>query len=235
MKRLLAFALVGFILFLAAPSHGAPVPELVTQLRDKDTDIRRAAAKQLGEAGPDAKEAVPALVKALKDEDAYVRRFSALALGDIKSDPATVVPALAAVLNNPREKKEVQEAAATALGKLGAGGTGTLSKVIKDSDREVIVRRRAIEALAAIGPDAHAAVPDLTDVLNGKVKMDKKADPNAAANDVRLEVIDALARIANKKDEAALKALEDLATNKQTKGPLKDASRKAAQQIKNRD
>ncbi len=225
MKRLLAFALVGFILFLATPSHGAPVSELVAQL-----------AKQLGEAGPDAKEAVPALVKALKDEDAYVRRFSALALGDIKSDAAAVVPALAGVLNNPREKKEVQEAAATALGKLGPGGTGTLSKVIKDSDREVIVRRRAIEALAAIGPDAHAAVPDLTDVLNGKVKMEKKGgDPNAAANDVRLEVIDALARIANKKDEAAIKALEDLATDKKTKGPLKDASRKAAQQIKDRN
>src|SRR5262245_16514744 len=119
MKRLTAFGLIGFILFLTAQSHGAPVPELVAQLQDRDTDTRRAAARALGEAGPDAKDAVPDLVKALKDDDVYVRRFAALALGEIRSDAKTVVPALTAVLSNPRERKEVQEAAATALGKLG--------------------------------------------------------------------------------------------------------------------
>jgi len=235
MKRLVSFGLIGFVLLLTTRSFGAPVPELVAQLQDKDNDVRRAAARQLGEAGADAREAIPALIRALKDEDAYVRRFAALALGDIRSDPKTVVPALIAVLNKPGERKEVQEAAATALGKLGGGGAEALGKVVVDGDREVMVRRRAIEALGAIGPPAHAALPELTEVLNGKVKTGKKADPNDAARDLRLEAIDALAHIANSKDTATIKALEDLAADKKAKGPLKGAAGKAAREIMRRE
>jgi HEAT repeat protein len=234
MKRLVAFGLVGLLFVLTTQSFAAPVGDLINQLKDKDPDTRRAAARALGDQGPDAKEAVPALIKALKDDDTYVRRFAALALGQIKSEPKTVVPALTAVLNNPRERKEVLEAAAIALGKLGPGGTETLSKIVKDPEREIMVRRRAIEALGSIGPDAHAAVGDLTDVLSGKIKMDKKGDPNAAANDLRLEVIDALSHIANSKDEATIKVLDDMAADKKTKGELKNASKRAAQEIKNR-
>ena len=61
------------------------------------------------------------MTKALKDDDVFVRRFSAQALGSIGPDAKEAGPTLAAILKDAKDKKEVQEAAADALGKFGAG------------------------------------------------------------------------------------------------------------------
>src|SRR5438445_4084491 len=62
-------------LFLAASAHAADVDALVKKLSNRDSDVRRAAAKELAEMGTEAKPALPALLKALKDDDKFVRRF----------------------------------------------------------------------------------------------------------------------------------------------------------------
>jgi HEAT repeat protein len=233
MRRLIGVA--GALLVLAAWGQAAPVEDLIGQLRDKDPDVRRAAARALGEAGADARMAGPALITALKDEDLFVRRFAALALGQVGAEPKAAVPALSALLNDRKERKEVQEAAAIALGKLGSGGVEALGGVLKDPNRETAVRKRAAEALGNIGPDARAALDALSDVLAGKIKDKKGGNPEAAANDIRLEVVDALGNIARASDEAILKSLEDIATDKKNRNKaLKDAARKAAGKIKAR-
>jgi len=55
MKTLLK--IVGAVLCMTATVQAAEVAELVTQLKGKDPEMRRSAAKELGEAGADAKTA----------------------------------------------------------------------------------------------------------------------------------------------------------------------------------
>src|SRR5438105_10771470 len=95
-------------LVLAAPLR-ADVNGLVKELASKDSDVRRAAAKQLSEMGPDARDAFSALVKALKDDDVFVRRFSAMALGALGTEVKGTVPALTAALKD-RDKRVIQAA-----------------------------------------------------------------------------------------------------------------------------
>jgi HEAT repeat protein len=59
------------------------VPALIEALEDRDDHLRCAAAKALGEIGPEAKLAIPALIKALEDENFHVRLDAAEALGEI--------------------------------------------------------------------------------------------------------------------------------------------------------
>jgi HEAT repeat protein len=217
MKRLLPGVLC-LTFYLAATVDGAPIEELITQLRDKDPDLRRAAAKQLADAGPDAKPATAALIKALKDDDLFVRRFAAEALGAIEADPKAAVPPLSALLASEKERKEVQEAAAGSLGKLGKTATAPLIEAAKDHSKDALVRKRAVDGLGHIGPDARAALPDLTDLLTGKTKNGKKnTNPDAGTNDIRLEVAAALGSIATSKDEDVIKALETFSTDKANK------------------
>jgi HEAT repeat protein len=220
---------VVLVLCVGASVLGADVEALIAQLRGTDTDARRAAAKALAEAGGDAKAAVPALVEALKDKDTYVRRFSAMALGEIGADPKDALPGLKGALSDPR--KEVQEAAATAMGKMGKDAVGPLMAVFTDTNRETEVRRRAVEALGALGPDARAALPTLIDGLrmpNPKDKTKKKG-PNLTG--LRIEAATALGNIASAEDKAAIDTLQALTERMQRDRNLQKAAREALQKI----
>jgi HEAT repeat protein len=196
------------------------VTKLVGDLKNKDADVRRAAAKGIAEMGPDAKSATPALIDVLKkDKDVFVRRFAAQALGDVEADPKIAVPALASVLGE-------SEAAVTSLGKMGStavpplidavkkkGGTPTKPKGQKPmatTDGTALVRTKAIEALGNIGAKAKPAVPVLIEALK---------DAN-----VRTEAAEALGNIGpDAKD--AIPALQEAAG---AKGNKKDKNFKQA-------
>jgi HEAT repeat protein len=82
---------------------------------------REICAEALGRIGPDAKRAAPALVKLLTTTDwPWDRRSAATALGDIGVANDEVLRALQAATRD--EYPEVQQAAATALGKLSGAG-----------------------------------------------------------------------------------------------------------------
>jgi HEAT repeat protein len=210
MKRLLGFV-AALALFTAPVAKAADIDELVKQLKSSDNDARRAAAKALAEAGAEAKSAVDALTKALKDNDLFVRRFAAQALGQVGPDAKAAAPALAAVLKDNKEKKEVQEAAATALGKIGKPGVSALSAAVKDAKMELLVRKAAANALGEIGPDARDALPALTGTLVPKPVQGKKPpDPS----DIRAELVTALGKIAKADDKEAVEALQTVADEK---------------------
>ena len=204
---------VGVVLCMTAAVHAAEVTELVAQLKNQDPALRRTAAKELGEAGANAKTAVPALSVALKDKDWHVRRFSALALANIGPDAKKATPNLAALLNNAKEQKEVQEAAAEALGKIGAGSVDALVKAVKDSDRDPMIRKKAIEGLAAIGPDAKSAVPALTRALkDGTLRLDAAialGDIGPGAKSALETLKETAANKKNKKDKAFKQAVKE--------------------------
>jgi len=206
---LVAFALLS----LACAAGAADVPALVKQLKSPDPDLRRAAAKGLGEAGPDAKPAITALTTALADKDLFVRRFAAQALGEIGPEAKSAVKPLSDALKDP--KKEVVEAAATALGKIGA--VEPLAALVSDARKDPAARRKAIEALGLMKADARSAVPDLIKALKDK--------------DVRLEAAEALGDI-GPDASSALKELDAIAASKERDRNFKKAVTEAIKKIK---
>ncbi len=225
MKKLLG--VIGVGLCLAFSVVAADVEDLVKQLKDKDSDARRAAAKALAEAGGDAKAAAPALVAALKDKDMFVRRFAAMALGEIGAEPRDALPGLKKALDDNR--KEVQEAAAVAMGKMGGEAVNPLASVVKDGSREAEVRRKAVESLGMLGSEARSAVPMLLEALKGGDGGKKKM---ANANDIRTEVVIALGNIASPGDKDVISALQDLTDKKQRDRTLKKAANEALAKLK---
>jgi HEAT repeat protein len=239
MKTLLrGLLLLGVACCIAGTAAAADVTKLVADLKSPDSDVRRTAAKGLGEMGPEAKSAAAALISALKnDKDLFVRRFAAQALGEVEADPKSAVPALAAVLKED-DKKELVEAAITALGKMGESAVPPLIDALKNkaaapkkdkpkkgpapTDATALVRTKAAEALGTIGPKAKAAVPALSDALR---------DPS-----VRTEAAIALGNI-GPEAKSAIPALQDAVTakgNKKDKA-FKEAVNEAVKKIQAKD
>jgi HEAT repeat protein len=150
---------------LTSTTWAGDVDALVKQLKDPSADVRRAAAKSLGEMGADAMPAVPALIKALKDDkDMFVRRFSAQSLGELGPDAKSAIKELTNAMKDP--KKEVAEAATSALSKMGDEGVPALVDTIKDKKKDLKVRQMAIQSLGTMSKDTpKAAVTALADAL----------------------------------------------------------------------
>jgi hypothetical protein len=225
---------LGVFLCAGITAQAADIDGLVNKLKDKDADARRAAAKELGAAGKDAQPATDALIKSLKDKDLFVRRFAAQALGDIEADPKVAAPPLAALLRDPKEKKEAQQAAAVSLGKMGLAGVAPLVTAIKDDSTDNDVRRKAIESVGKIGPDAKAAIP----ALIGQLKMTGGGKKKTGDKDIdcRIEAATSLGQIAKADDKEALAALRDIASGKDLKKnkALGDALKTAIKEIEMR-
>jgi HEAT repeat protein len=119
------------------------VPLLVAALRHTDPDVRRAAARSLGQVGSPA----TALLKpALSDSDAEVCRTAVEALGWM--GPAAV-PELTDALKN--ESPAARRAAARALGRLGPAAESAeaaLIEALRDADEQV--RQSAAGALGKV-------------------------------------------------------------------------------------
>jgi hypothetical protein len=211
---------------MVASVEGADVRDLATKLKNKDSDVRRAAAKDLSELGAEAVGAVSALTKALSDSDLFVRRFAAEALGSIGPEAKSAVPALTTATNDERD--EVQLAAVDALSKIGAPSIDALTKVVKDTGKKGEVRRKAAQGLAKIGMEARRSVSTLAMVLKGKVKM-KKGKIND--DDIRVDVAVALGSIATADDSAAIEALKSVSEGKQRNKQLKKAAQDSLRKI----
>jgi len=139
--------------------------KLILQMKNKDPDIRRGAAKALGESGEDDSKTTAALILGLQDKDAFVRRFSAQSLGNLKTQNKDAIPALASLLNNIEEKKENQNAAAISLGKIGSASFSVLHSAFIDKSKPTNIREKAIDAIGSLGKDGKSAVPDLMETL----------------------------------------------------------------------
>lgn len=144
----------------ALVSIGAPaVPALCGALKDKNVNIRQAAAEALGQIKDPR--AVESLIGALKDEDWFVRATAAGALGEIK-DPSAV-PALLAALRD--KDGDVGGWAAWALGQIkDPSAVPALCEALRDEKWQV--RPMAAGALGKIKDPS--AVPPLIETLKDK-------------------------------------------------------------------
>lgn len=230
MRWCLAIALSVSILGLVYAADG-DVRDLMTKLSDKDTAVRRAAAKDLAEMAGDAKLAAPALRKAVAhDKDLWVRRFGIQALAKIgeTKDVKETVSTLALATRDP--ETEVQLAAADALSRMGGVATDALMVILKDPTRDPQVRKRAAQGLGKIGPSARGAVPALSDLLTMKVKMDK-AKKNLNDDDIRTDAAVALGKLAKKEDTNAIEALKSVSEGKQRNKALQKVAQQALREI----
>ncbi|RKY29568.1 MAG: hypothetical protein DRP68_07185, partial [Candidatus Omnitrophota bacterium] len=135
---------------------GVPaIPYLIEALKDKDSNVRKAAVEALGKI--DSKKAVPPLIEALKDENWDVRSTAAEVLGKIGSQEA--IPHLIETLKN--ENNYVRYKAAEALVKIGPPAIFSLIEALKHE--YWYVRQAAVYALGGIG--SQKAVPPLIEAL----------------------------------------------------------------------
>ncbi|NQT90763.1 MAG: HEAT repeat domain-containing protein, partial [Candidatus Omnitrophica bacterium] len=113
--------------------------------QDVDVELRREAAKTLGENAPDSAKAAELLVQRLSDTDAVVRSFAAWALGRIKYGSENEAPALTARLIDT--DANVRASAAFALGEIGyRSARYELIDLLRDPDEDV--RKSAKDALS---------------------------------------------------------------------------------------
>ena len=160
---------------------GAPAVEpLIAALKDKDSDVRYAAAKALGEIKDPR--AVEPLIAALGDESSGVRLAAAKSLGEIK-DPRAVEPLSAALKD---ENKYVRRAAAHALDRLGwkpeqdeIAGWYWMAKC--DWDKCVALGALTVEPLIAALKDTDEEVRRAAAEALGKIKDRRAVEPLSAA------------------------------------------------------
>jgi len=209
MRKTLGIAVMGFAalaLCLTPTVRAADVEDLVKKLKDRDPEVRRAAAVELFNAGQAAKSAAPALIAALKDNDAFVRRYSIQALGVVGAEPATVIPALVAAMTDGKERKDAQIAAVVALTKIGPDAVQALASSMRDANLDSSVRQKILEALGNFGEKGRPAVTPLVDEFTGR-NMPKGRAP--LEQQERMELLSVLEKVITGEDKAHLPRLSD--------------------------
>jgi beta-lactamase regulating signal transducer with metallopeptidase domain len=128
----------------ANPEHvEQAIGPLTNALQDSNAEVRRAAARALGELRD--QRAVAPLLKALADQDAEVRESAAEALGEIRD--TTAASALIQAVKDPNPG--VRKSAILALANMrSTDALNAILAAMKDADPAV--RKAAVEALAQI-------------------------------------------------------------------------------------
>ena len=124
MAKKLVIVLSVFVGLVSICISGCESPEqevkkLIQALQHKNSQVRHAAAGELGKIGENAIDAVPALIQALQDPVANVRSNAAGILGQIGEGAVDAVPALTLALQDLAP--EVRQYVAGALGEIGSG------------------------------------------------------------------------------------------------------------------
>ena len=99
---------------------------------NQSSEVRKYAAKALGELGEHAASSVPALTKCILDR--FVRKNAVTALGQLGEHAASCVPALLQHLEN--KHPDVRKAAGDALGELGEHAASSVPMVTKYLEHE---------------------------------------------------------------------------------------------------
>lgn len=151
---------------------GAPsVPHLRDALTDPRFPVRLGAARALGALGSKARDAVPDLVRALDDPNFFVATTAARAIERIEPEagPGRTRDFKARLVRQLESESPLARLdAAAALRELGATAEAAVPALIerlRDPDERRAIHMAAMYALAAIGPAAAGAVPDLADAL----------------------------------------------------------------------
>jgi HEAT repeat protein len=140
------------------------VPVLTEALKDANAGIRKLAADALITMGAEAKDVIPKLVSNLKKGNKEARLESLRVLQAVGSGSKEASSALAEALKD--SDAAVSMAAAQALLKLGDDKTALNHFLTGIKSKSSDERRAAAAALAALGPDARPALPELVKAVD---------------------------------------------------------------------
>ncbi|MBI2094809.1 MAG: HEAT repeat domain-containing protein, partial [Candidatus Omnitrophica bacterium] len=118
-------AIMPLFIWPMGPAAQSAIPALTDALGDKDSLVRRHAARALGIIAPPAQSAVPELTGALEDKDSLVREYAARALGVIGPSAQSAIPALTNALGD--KSPSVYKQAVLALGVIGPSAQSATS------------------------------------------------------------------------------------------------------------
>lgn len=167
-----SFAFFGFRLL--GPAAGPAIPELTRLLENdsaaidygKNLTVAESAVLALGEIGAAA---IPALSRALTNRNVNVRKSAALKLGEFGLAAGETIPALVGALSDTNV--EVRLYATRSLGQIHENPGLVVPALVKDlSNRWDLLRKDTALALAAFGPQAEPAVPQLMQLLSNKLE-----------------------------------------------------------------
>src|SRR5262249_10509525 len=102
---------------------------------------------------------------------------------------------------------------------------------LKDSNKDPMVRRIAAQSLGKIGLQARGAVPALSDIVSGKVKMGKPNKGKGNDDDIRADAARALGSVAKSEDKAAIDARNAVSEGKQRNRELKAVATEALRKL----
>ncbi len=157
--------LLGLVICISAIGCGPDrTHQLILQLKDEDVEVRRAAAKALGELGRETKKsAVSPLSEAVTDQDREVRRLACFALGEIGPEADSAIPALMHALKD--KELSARLSAAFAIYKINPENKAYVPELLKTMRTG---EGGTIDSVGKMGPNAGWAVPTLIDLLKDR-------------------------------------------------------------------
>ncbi|MEW6354999.1 MAG: HEAT repeat domain-containing protein [Planctomycetota bacterium] len=202
------------------------IPRLIELLSDSNARVRRCAATALGKLR--AATAAGALAKCLGDSEADVRCDAAMALGLLGEAGRPGAPQMIQMLSARETPPAVRRACARALGEVGDESVAdALVKAINPNDVDLV--KAAATALGKI--KSKRAVDPLCSFLTRGIPdaESKRYDPENTPPTIRVAIIEALAKIGDRKAVPTLKMCAD---EKRTISVLvRDAAKKALQEL----
>jgi HEAT repeat protein len=171
------------------------IPVLVRAQADRYVSVREAAEAAITRVGKPLASQTAVLTQLLEHAVDKVREVSAKALAAIGPPAASATPVLLAMM----DKVEISETRLAMLDALIAFGKGGLPGLIQaTASKDIEIRRRVVDTIAALGSDGAAALPRLRELV--------RRDADGA---VQTRALDAIAKVANQKELLAT-ALEIL-------------------------
>jgi HEAT repeat protein len=137
------------------------LPIIADGTKNRDPNVRSAAARSLGDLKAKPTTSLPALVGLLGDTEKPVVAQAVEALAAFGAD---AVPVASKALENPR----LRLGAVFVLKRLGPAAKGAVPDLVRamSKETELDVRREIFFALAAIGPGSEEAIPELIKALS---------------------------------------------------------------------